>query len=59
MKLDVVVFRFFTVHGRPGIQNRVTHNQEVGSFHAKTAKVGRAKKIDLAEILYACRGAHD
>ena len=36
-----------------------TNNFSTGSFHAKTAKVGRAKKIDLAEILYACRKAYD
>ena len=27
-----------------------------GSFHAKTVKVGRAKKMDFAEIWHKCRG---
>ena len=33
--------------------------RKVGSFHAKAVKVGRAKKIDLAEILHKCKGVCD
>ena len=38
---------------------KVNDNLTLGSFHAKAVKVGRAKKIDLAEILHKCKGVCD